>query len=115
MENRLMLNKKPVYSLPKDVEMTTYEYSTDAKRYREPKFVPDICLCVWGNVGRIEEYKKSTKQVCIKANDDKLIEFIKGYDWTTKANKTATHNLNIWQIKKVIMEEYYAEKNDEIL
>ena len=43
MENRLELNKRPVYELPDEIVVGLY-----MKNYQDVDFNPDLCLCVWG-------------------------------------------------------------------
>lgn len=105
LENRLMLNKKPVYELPDEVITGIY-----MNKYQEPDFKPDICICVWGAVGKISEPKENAKQIWVKTDNTELIDFIKTYDWGKEAHRMATPNLNIWKFKKIILEEFYNEK-----
>ena len=107
MENRLCLNKKPVYELPDEVLVGLY-----MNKYQELDFNPDICLCVWGagSCGKIKKYKEDAKQICIKTSNKELIDFIKEYNWIEEAHKTANPNLNMWKFKKIILEEFYNKK-----
>ena len=105
MENRLELNKKPTYELPNEVMVGMYR-----NRYRELDFDPDVCICVWGSVGKISKPKENAKQIWIKTNDNDLIDFIKNYNWNREAHKMTTPNLNMWKFKKIILEEFYNKK-----
>ena len=107
MENRLCLNKKPVYELPDEVLTGIY-----MNKYQELKFNPDICLCVWGySVGKISEPKENAKQIWVKTDNRDLIDFIKTYNWKDKAHKMATPNINMWKFKKILLEEFYGVKD----
>lgn len=107
MKNRLCLNKKPVYVLPDEVDVAIYmnKYNDDVG------FIPNICICAWGaSVGRIEKYKNSAKQICVKTDNNKLLDFIKKYDWRDEAHRVATPNINMWKFKKIILEEFYNKR-----
>lgn len=110
MENRLELNKKNIYELPDEVLIDTYEYSTDKKRYREPVFAPDVCICIWGRVGKVESPRSSSKQIWVKTENKDLMDFIMDYNWKKEAHKTTILNLNVWKFKKIILEEFYNKK-----
>lgn len=75
MENRLCLNKRPVYELPDEVMVGQYDYRKNKPTI--PNFEPDICLCVWGAVGKLSKPKENAKQIWVKADNEELINFIK--------------------------------------
>ena len=104
IENRLELNKKPVYELPEEV--LTKEYRIGRK---PPNFKPDICISIWGNVGKISRPKESANQLWIRTNNKELIDFIKNYDWRKEAHKMASPNLNTWKFNKILLEEFYKK------
>lgn len=108
MENRLCLNKRPVYELPEEIKIRVC-WSKNQKN----NFEPNICISAWGNVGRIENFRASAKQIWIKTNNKDLINFIIKYDWGKEASKMTTPTLSIWQFKKIILEEFYGVKNGE--
>lgn len=108
MENRLELNKKPVYELPDEVLVGIYMH-----KYQELDFIPDLCLCVWGAVGKLSKPKENAKQIWVKTDNEELINFIKRYNWNKEAHKMATPNLNMWKFKKIILEEFYGVKYGE--
>ena len=110
MENRLCLNKKPVYELPDEVLIGEYRYSKNMKQYKEPNFEPDLCVSSYGTV-KVRSKKDNCLQIWIKTNNKDLINFIANFDWKSKT-KTMGNNpvLNIWKFKKIILEEFYGVK-----
>ena len=112
MENRLCLNKKPVYELPDDIKVQIYQSSEKVKRLNiAPNFEPDICLKLWGNSIKVEEKYKSNCQIWIKTDNKDLINFIKEYKIIKRA--VSTQSINVYHIKKIILEEFYGVKNGE--
>ncbi len=114
MENRLELNKRPVYELPDEVLVGLY-----CNNYCEPDFKPDICITSFGRL-YIKKPKETSKQIWIKADNIDLIEFIRTYNWENKMKKVLLsqaegdkYSLNIWRFKKIILEEFYGEKYGE--
>lgn len=105
MENRLCLNNRPRYKLPDDVTVGIY-----MNKYKDLTFEPDICLCIWGSVGKICKPRETAKQMWVKTDNKDLIDFIKTYDWGKEAHKMATPNLNMWKFKKILLEEFYGYK-----
>ena len=107
MENRLELNKKPKYELSDEVLVG--EYRRGAKI---PNFEPDICINSWGDIlGEIIPRKSKSLQIWIKTDNKELIDFISNFNWYSVCPK---HNnspvLNIWKVKKIILEEFYNKK-----
>lgn len=113
MENRLKLNKRPEYILPNEVIIEEYLKRPDIKRCKTPDFEPDIIL---GNVGAgcvgvfYDNYKVSNS-ICIKTDNEDLINFINNYDWkAVSITSNGLLNLTIWKFKKIILEEFYNKK-----
>ena len=112
MENRLYLNKKPVYELPDNTRVQVYQSSDKVKRLNiTPNFEPDICLKVWGNSMKVEEKYKSNCQVWVKTDNEDLINFIKNYN--PQRNSLSTLSIGVNDVKKIILEEFYGVKNGE--
>lgn len=106
MENRLELNKKPVYELPDEVIVGKYERRKVNGRI--PDFKPDICITTFGNIKEAQP-GKTVEQIWFKSDNNDLINFIKTYDWNKEAYKITTPNLNMWKFKKIILEEFYGD------
>lgn len=109
MENRLCLNKKPVYELPDDVLVDRYtRYS------KTPNFEPDICLSSMGSNLRVREKDETFKQIWVKTNNRNLIDFIKKYDFNKCCNSSTNSRvyLEVWKFKKILLEEFYNKKGD---
>ena len=113
VENRLCLNKKPVYELPDEVIVGEYRYTQDIKQYKEPDFEPDLCVSTYGTI-KVRDKKSNCSQIWIKTNNKDLINFIATFDWKSKT-KTMGNNpvLNIWKFKKTLLEEFYGVKTRE--
>lgn len=113
MENRLELNKKPIYELPDEVIIGEYMYNKDKKRYREPNFEPDICINSWGDIlGEVIPKKSKALQIWIKTDNKELIDFISNFNWYSVC---PSHNnspvLAKWKFKKIMLEEFYNKKD----
>ena len=106
MENRLELNKKPTYELPDEITIGFYNKYNN-KPSIIPNFEPDICLNTWGSNMKISSIKSSSRQIWIKTNNKKLIDFIKMNDWNKYLKYTSSPYLNMWMLKKIILEEFY--------
>ena len=112
MENRLCLNKRPVYELPNNTRVQVYQSSDKVKRLNiTPDFEPDVCLKGWGNVWKVEDCKKSNYQIWIKSDNNDLIDFIREYKVVKRA--ISTQSINVYHIKKILLEEFYGEKYGE--
>ena len=100
MENRLCLNKKPIYELKSDIT---------------PVFNPTICICNWGqgNIGKVRAKKQDAKQIWIKTTDEELIKFIIKYDWKESIKNISSPFINIPNFKKIILQEFYGVNNGE--
>jgi hypothetical protein len=112
MENRLCLNKKPVYELPGEVLIELYEYQVkDLSRNKIPDFEPDICINIFGCLG-VKEPRTTAGQYWIKSNNKELLKFIENYDFEklVKNKITNAYTLPLWQLKKIILEEFYNKK-----
>ena len=112
MENRLCLNKKPKYELPKDVKVGFYNKYNDVERCLIPRFIPDICLNTWGDMS-IGEIKSSSRQIWIKTENKELLDFIKNNNWSKYLQYTTYKYINVWLFKKIILEEFYGVKYGE--
>ena len=111
MENRLELNKRPVYELPDEIVVDTYLRQNKGDYI--PSFKPDICITSFGSI-KLKEPKSTNRQIWVKSNNKELIEFLKNYKWESKLNKiTNAYMLNMWQFKKILLEEFYQVKNGE--
>ena len=109
MENRLELNKKPIYELPDEVLVGQYQKAVNTiKGNTEPDFMPDICLKGWGKVWSIEEYKSSNYQIWIKTDDNELINFIMNYE--IKLCGVSSPSICVSMVKKIILEEFYNKR-----
>lgn len=112
MENRLKLNKRPVYELPDDTRVQIYQSSEKVKRLNiTPDFEPDLCLKIWGNSMKVEEKYKSNNQVWIKTNNKDLVDFIKKYKVDRKA--VSIQSIGVNDVKKIILKEFYGVKDGE--
>lgn len=110
IENRLCLNKKPIYELPDDVLIGFYNKYNDVERCLIPKFEPDICLNTWGNMS-ISTKKESSRQIWVKTKNKELLDFIRNNDWSKYLKYTTYKYINIWLFKKIILEEFYNKNN----
>ncbi len=110
MENRLELNKKPVYELPNEVLVKSY-----TKNISAPDFEPDLCLNAWGrNSGKVYNKGATVSQIWIKTDNKELIEYIKNTNWKSKIPPVSDmYRLDIWKFKKIILEEFYGVKYGE--
>lgn len=110
MENRLKLNKRPVYKLPDEV-ITGQWVRNDDRPSRTPDFEPDLCL---NNYQKICIDKKDAymKQIWIKTNNKELLQFIKEYDWSRLYDKISVPYISEWRLRKIILEEFYNKKGD---
>ena len=108
MENRLELNKRPKYELPDEVIVGKYQYRYDgAKGNTIPNFNPDIALISWGTSrGKIVKPRSKGLEVWIKTDNEKLKDFIKNY----KYNRQYNHSLGSYELKKIILEEFYNKQ-----
>lgn len=110
MENRLELNKKPVYELPGEVMIEDYR-----RNVKMPDFKPDICIGVFGVscVGKFYAPGETVRQIWIKTDNKDLIDFIKSYNWRDRIISTTNRGMSLIGIKKIILEEYYGVKDGE--
>lgn len=105
MENRLELNKRPVYELPDEVIVMEYR-----KYYNKiPSIEADICISTRGMIG-ISDLKKTDRQIWIKSSNLELINFLNNYNYKDYSKGISTNNLYMADIKKIILEEFYGEK-----
>lgn len=110
MENRLELNKKPVYELPDEVVIG--EYRARANKIKTPNFEPDICLNSKYNI-KVSNKGNTSDQIWIKSCDNNLIEYIKKYDFNKHLNSVSIKHLYVLKFKKILLEEFYGVKNGE--
>lgn len=108
MENRLELNNRPTYELPSEVIIEEYRKRPDIKRSKTPDFEPDIVINTKYNI-KISNKYEAKDQVWIKASDEKLIKFIKNYNFSKGLKGISIRSLNIWLLKKIILEEFYGK------
>ena len=110
MENRLELNKKPIYELPDEIKTGQWVRGDD-RPSRTPDFKPDLCL---NNYQKIKFDKKDNyiKQIWIKSTNKELLDFIKEYNWNNLYNKISTPYIAEWRLRKIILEEFYNKKGD---
>lgn len=108
MENRMKLNKKPVYELPDNVLIGLYN-KYNKKPSIIPNFEPDICLNTWGSNMNTGKAMETSRQLWIKTDNKELIEFIKMNDWGKYLKYVSSPYLNKWMLKKIILEEFYNE------
>ena len=113
MENRLELNKRPVYELPDEVIVGEYIYSKDTKRYNKPNFKPDVCITNFGSSIGIDKEERCCQQIWIKSNNRDIITFLNNIDWKSRCNAYTTPKIELWKVKKIILEEFYGVKNGE--
>lgn len=95
MENRLCLNKKPVYELPGDVMIGQYT-RRNKKEDVVPNFEPDICISAFGTIG-IREAKQTVTQIWVKSNNKELIEFIRNFRFLNVIKKSWYNISNVNQ------------------
>ena len=110
MENRLELNRKPVYELPDEILIGVYE-NRPYPKYLEPKWTADIAI---NNIMNIKSCAPKTfkREIWIKSNNKELIEFIRNYEWNI--NKSMTFNsITKSDVKKILLEEFYGVKYGE--
>lgn len=113
MENRLCLNKRPVYELPNEVLVGLYQDIT-GRKVLMPNFEPDLCLNLWGNVGTLRQKCESSNQLWIKTDNNELRNFIINYDYKSRLSKiTNAYSLSVNLFKKIILEEFYEVKYGE--
>lgn len=112
MENRLELNKRPVYELPDEVVVGEYRMRPDIKRCKTPDFEPDICLNSKYNV-KVSNKGNASDQIWIKSDNNRLIEYIKKCDFNKHLNSVSIKHLYLWKFKKIILEEFYGVKYGE--
>ena len=107
MENRLCLNKRKIYNLPDEVVVGLYD-----RGYYCPDFEPDICISAFGTIG-IREQKQTVTQIWVKSENKELIEFIKNFKFMDNTIKKTgkAYRMSINQFKKIILEEFYGDKN----
>ena len=108
MENRLCLNKRPVYELPDGVLIKTW-FSAIPNR-KQPSFKPDLILNMFLKSSELN-IEDGGSQMWIKSNNKELLQFLKEYDW--KLINISSNNLPVWRVKKAILEEFYGVKNGE--
>ena len=111
MENRLCLNKRPVYELPDEVMVGNYDWRRNKPTI--PNFEPDICISAWGNVGEVQVKGEKTSQIWIKTDNKKLIDFIKNINLKEYINGISTLKIECWKFKKILLEEFYGVKYGE--
>ena len=104
MENRMGLNKKPVYELPDDVLVGDYR-----KGIKTPDFEPDLCINTWGSgTGKIYNKYETTRQIWVKTNNEELKECIKNIDFKKHMMSTnGLYTLSLWKFKKIVLEEFF--------
>lgn len=110
MENRLELNKRPVYELP-DKDVLIKSYKRNYSNITNISFEPDLCIVQWGrNLG--EECKKGShlKELWIKSDNVDLIEFVKSYNFKKLRANAPNYELAINDFKKIILEEFYNKR-----
>lgn len=112
MENRLELNKRPVYELPDEVLVGNYDWRRNKPTI--PSFEPDICIGAWGkSVGEVQGKGEKTSQIWIKTDNEKLINFIKNNNLKEYINSIGTLKIECWKFKKIILKEFYEVKHGE--
>ena len=106
VENRLCLNKRPVYELPDEVIVGRY-----MKKTQEPNFEPDLCIGGWGVgcFGKLYNKKETSNQIWIKSNNSELLYFIENYNWRKHLNNISSAFLSTTTFKKIILEEFYKK------
>ena len=109
MENRLCLNKRPTYKLPDNVMVGNYDWRRNKPTI--PNFEPDICINIFGCLG-VKEPRATAGQYWIKSNNKELLRFIENYDFEklVKNKITNAYTLPLWQLKKILLEEFYGVK-----
>ena len=110
MENRLCLNKKPVYELPDEVLVEEY-----ARYSKYPNFEPDLCITNFTRNFKIDKKERTVNQLWIKTDNKKLISFIINYNWnnTVMSTTSSVRHLTLPLFKKIILEEFYGVKYGE--
>ena len=112
MENRLCLNKRPIYTLPDEVLVD--EYARRKINPSIPNFEPDIVICNWGkgNIGKVRKKKQDAKQIWVKTDNENLITFIKLNEWKDVVKGVGSPYIGVSLFKKILLEEFYEVKND---
>ena len=107
MENRLYLNKKPVYELPDEILVDLY-----VRHKKNPTFEPDICITNYARNIKIDTVKRTVEQIWIKTDNKELIDFVNNYNWnnTIKSAITSARHLTLPLLKKIILEEFYGKR-----
>ena len=108
IENRLCLNKKPIYELPDDVLLGFYN-KLNTKPSIIPNFKPDICFNNWGSLGAGLP-KETSRQYWVKTDNQDLIEFIRAYNWNNCVYSIGSPFIPKWLFKKIILEEFYNKQ-----
>ena len=105
MENRMVLNKRPVYELP-DMIMFRVQPSTHNIEEEYKKWKPDIRICSYGagSVGKILKDDYKSQEIWIISDDNRLIEKINSFNWREYAlnKKVGTPSLSQQSIKEEI-------------
>lgn len=105
MENRLCLNKRPVYELPDEVLVGEYR-----RGVKMPNFEPNICINTWGDV-RVKNPEETVIQLWIKTENKELLEFIKVFNFEDRVNRIGNaYRISKNNFKKIILEEFYGVK-----
>lgn len=110
MENRLCLNKKPVYNLPDEVVVGEYRRYYDKIPFNNP----DLCIGSFGVgcLGKIYNPCSVGMEIWIKTKNTDLLDFIKKYDFKKIITNTGTSKrcITLIDIKKILLEEFYNKK-----
>lgn len=110
MENRLCLNKRPVYELPDDTKVVAY-VNTE-KRTRNINFIYDVCITSMYNYIPLKKSNCKNK-ILIKTDNVDLINFILNYDFNSirgKSKISVRKGLKVSEVEKIILEEFYGRK-----
>lgn len=114
MENRLELNKRPVYELPDEVIVSRYDSYIYKKKGLRPNFEPDLCLNAWGDIlGESLKKMSKSKEIWIKTDNKNLINFLKNINYYEYSPTSGTPYISPCLIKKIILEEFYEVKHGE--
>lgn len=102
MENRLGLNTKPTFEVPIDIE---YVYRNDKPNAKST----GLRIARRGNVGKILKDGETRSQEFHIEEVEGIRDFIEKTDWHKVCPSMSASCLEMWRLKKIILEEFYGD------
>lgn len=100
-------NKKKKYKF-KEVRIFDYRNSN---HFNKDLQHPSISLCGWGSAaGKECKPKAYAQEFHIFSDNSDIIDFIRGFDWSTVYSKTATPSLYAWHIYEELLKKFELTK-----